>query len=96
MVVLPSTGWSVEHPNVLSYAHKRHKDTRKTGQVEIKNDFFFLNSKAEDEDGSFLTEDFGPGKGRKQLWLAAQSFVKLPEVLVKLPEVAVPLPHCYL
>lgn len=44
----------------------------------------------------FLTEDFGPGKGRKELWLATYILVQLPEVLMKLPEVTVSLPYCYL
>lgn len=44
----------------------------------------------------FLTKDFGPGKGRKQLRLAAHILVQLQEVLMKSPEIAVPLPHYYL
>lgn len=44
----------------------------------------------------FLTKDFGPGKGRKQLRLATHILVQLQEVLMKSPEIAVPLPHYYL
>lgn len=43
-----------------------------------------------------LTKDFGPGKGRKQLRLAAHILVQLQEVLMKSPEIAVPLPRYYL
>ena len=43
-----------------------------------------------------LTKDFGLGKGRKELGLATQALVELPEVLMKRPKITIPLRYCYL
>lgn len=78
--------------DIFKSKDKQHKFSTK---YKLIIEVFLISTKSRDR-LDFPTEDFGLGKGRKELRLAAHILVELQEVLMKSPKIAIPLPHCYL